>query len=123
MELDGIVLPDDLQWIDEYDWSPIDQETDYSIGGALMVQEGTKQAGRKITLSSGDWAWVSRSTVEALRAILIAGREMVLDLGDGRTFDVMWRHGDNPIKATPVMFQAPVDPTDQYYLEIRLMEI
>lgn len=121
--LDGVTLPDDLQWIDEFDWAPVAQSTDYTIGGSLVVQEGAKAAGRYITLSGGDWAWIERSAVLALRALMTAGRVMTLDLVDGRSFSVMWRHGDNPVKATPVIFQAPPDDADPYYIELRLIEV
>lgn len=121
--LDGITLPEDLQWIDEFDWSPVAQDREYTIGGALSVQEGTKLAGRAITLSGGDWAWVPRTTVNALHAIKTAGREMSLTLGDGRQFTVMWDFASNPLKATPVIFQSPMEDADQYYLELRLFEV
>lgn len=121
--LDGQELPADLQWIDEFDYSPVAQTLDHSIGGALMVQEGAKLAGRPVTLSGGDWAWVTRATVKNLFGILLPGHIMVLDLEDGRTLAVMWRFADTPIKSTPVIFQAPADDADGYYIELRLVEV
>lgn len=121
--LDGIELPADLQWIDEFDWAPVAQDREYSIGGALMIQEGQKLAGRPVTLSGGDWAWVDRATVKALFDSMLAGNDMDLVLEDGRNLVVMWRYTDNPVKSTPVHFQAPAEDADMYFIELRLIEI
>ena len=40
-------LPDQLRWTDEHDWSPLAQASpQYSLGGAVIVQQGSKLAGR-----------------------------------------------------------------------------
>ena len=31
MQLDSITLPDDLLWIDEFEWNPVEQTTDRSL--------------------------------------------------------------------------------------------
>ncbi len=56
MTLDGIELPDDLLWVDEFDWNPVAQDIERSLTGALMVQEQAKLYGRPITLTGGDEA-------------------------------------------------------------------
>ena len=44
-------LPDHLRWTDEHDWSPLAQASpQYSLGGAVIVQQGTMLAGRPVTL-------------------------------------------------------------------------
>lgn len=121
--LDTVQLPDDLEWIDEYDWSPVSQVREHTIGGSLVVEEGTMLAGRPITLSGRDYAWVERSVVDELRALLVAGQIMTLTLEDGRQFAVIWRHDDRPIQAAPVDFRAPPEATDPYYIELRLIEV
>lgn len=63
-----IELHDDLQWIDEFDWSEVEQSKEYSLTGALIIQQGVKAKGRPITLQSNGAAWVTRSVVEALQA-------------------------------------------------------
>ena len=35
MQLDDITLPDDLLWINEFDWNPVAQSTERSLSGAL----------------------------------------------------------------------------------------
>lgn len=45
-----ITLPTDLNWTDEYKWTPVVQSQEYAISGSLIVEEWVKQAGRPITL-------------------------------------------------------------------------
>ena len=39
MILDTITLPDDLLWINEFEWNPVKQTTERRLTGALLVQE------------------------------------------------------------------------------------
>ena len=60
MQLDTITLPDDLLWINEFEWNPVKQNTERSLTGALLVQEGQLINGRPIFLSgNGEAGWVS----------------------------------------------------------------
>ena len=62
-------LSDRLQWTDEYDWSPVEQSTEYSTTGALLVDVAMKQAGRSITLEGADTAaWLTRAVCDTLQA-------------------------------------------------------
>ena len=64
-----IDLSDRLAWTDEFAWSPVQQSTEYSTTGALLVDVATKQAGRPITLEGKETAtWISRATCQALEA-------------------------------------------------------
>jgi hypothetical protein len=121
-----VSLPLDLQWTDEYDWLPIEQTEEYSLTGALIIDIGTRQAGRPITLAGDDeTAWVSRATVDALRAwAATPGQGLNLTLPDTRTFSVTFRHSDDPaLVATPVAFSAPMQAADQYIITLKLLEI
>ncbi len=123
--LDAIVLPDDIWWSDELDWSPVEQKTEYSLEGALLIEESIKQKGRTITLAgSEDRAWVPRSTVlDLMDLAAIPGTEMVLTFGS-RTFNVMFRRGDGlPVEARPIFAISPPADEDWYTLILRLMEI
>lgn len=62
-----IDLPPDLQWTDEFDWSDVEQTKEYSLTGALIVQQGVKAKGRPFTLQSNGASWVKRSVVELLQ--------------------------------------------------------
>ena len=118
-----IELPTDLQWRDEFAWNPVEQSADYSLTGALVIQEGVKYGGRPITLFGGeDTAWVTRATVTALfQSTAVAGRKMTLTYHD-RVFTVMWRR-PQPIEATEIRRVANPGPTDWYNITINLMEV
>ncbi len=100
--LGALTLPQGLRWADEFAWSPLAQATSYSLTGALIVEQAVKQAGRPITLVGGkDFAWLTRSEVAALKALLDAGEEMTLTLHDSRTFTVL-PAGDEPLAVSPL---------------------
>ena len=123
--LDSITLPENLHWLDEYDWSPVEQATQYSLTGALLVDEDTKQAGRPITLTTPDnGGWATRATVDSLRAKLQANTDMTLTLHDGREFTVRWRHGGQALNAEPV-YPGLANPQDDdlYRLRLQFIEV
>lgn len=119
MQLNGIELPDDLSWSDEWGWTPYTDNAEQAINGALVVERSpAAQAGRPITLEgSDDRAWVRRETLEALQQAL-SEQFMQLDLWDGRTFTVGWRQGDGPIEA-----QEHIGSGWYHSLTLRLREV
>lgn len=127
--LAGVELPGDLEWLDEYDWSPVTQQIEPATDGALHIEESALLAGRPITLgpSGNSNIWISRATADALRALLIVPRgqedAMALVLEDEREFNVLFRHGDKGMEARPVMYMAPSAPDDRYTLTLRLMAV
>ncbi len=121
-----LTLPDDLEWSDEYAWLPVEQSIDYSVTGALIVDVGTKQAGRLITLRGDDkTAWLTRTEVDALRAwAAVPGQGLTLTLADARVFEVAFRHHDAPaLDATPVLFTAPMSAGDWYFVTLKFLEL
>jgi len=117
----SVQLPADMVWQDEYEWTPISQgPKDYTLSGAMILQEGEMLAGRPITLSGAeDRAWVQKSVVDQLYALAsVLNKQMTLTLADSRSFTVMWRHADTAIAATPVIIG-----TNKYYLTLRLMQV
>ena len=129
LTLGALTLPQGLRWADEFDWSPFTQATEYSLTGALIIEQAEKQAGRPITLEGGkDFAWLTRTEVAALKALLDAGEEMTLTLHDNRTFTVL-PAGDEPltVRALPVVKDSgPANPSSgaRYILEtLKLIEV
>lgn len=118
-------LDPDLYWSDEFAWQAVQQSAGYSITGALIVQQGTKAAGRPITLQPEDEnsAWMPRSAVEQLQAwantplltLTLAGLR-------GTSRSVMFRQQDGAVEARPVQHLSDVDSADQYRVTLRLME-
>ena len=122
--LDAITLPEDLIWVDEFDWSPIAQGSKRSITGALILNSGVKLKGRKITLV-GEENWVDclRSLVKTLHTKLGDDAQMILTLHDARSFNVRFDHQSKPINAQPVIDYNNPDDSDNYSLTLRFFTV
>ena len=126
MQLDTITLPDDLLWINEFEWNPVEQTTERSLTGALLIQEGQLTHGRPIELSgNGEAGWVSRLTVKSLFALSkAANKTMTLTLPDNRQFSVIFdRSNGAPVEAQQVLPFAYPEDSDQYLLTLRLLTV
>lgn len=124
MKLDNLTLPEDLIWVDEFDWTPIQQTQTYSITGALIIESGTKQAGRPITLSGdANSGLISRADLKKLQTKLTASTPLVLTLNDARTFNVIFNHTQKPIESKPWIDYSDTDDTDFYTLKISLLAV
>lgn len=120
-----INLDSDLRWIDEGSWQPVEQTAQRTITGALIVSTSARTAGRPITLQPDDdrSAWMQKSTVDTLLEwASFPGREFVLNLR-GVNRDVIFRHQDGGVDATPIVHFSDVQPDDWYSVIIRFMEI
>ncbi|WP_019024053.1 MULTISPECIES: hypothetical protein [unclassified Thioalkalivibrio] len=107
MKLNSVELPPDLEWEDEWAWEPYPEEAAHAIDGTHITERGMeRQGGRPVTLSGAeDRAWADRPTLEALTALLHE-TSMTLELWDGRTLSVEWRHGDRPIETREILTGA-----------------
>ena len=126
MQLDDITLPDDLLWINEFDWNPVAQTTERSLSGALLVQEGQLSHGRSVVLSgNGEAGWVSRLTVKSLYALSeLANKSMTLTLPDNRQFSVIFDRSNGPsLEARQVLPFAYPEDSDAYLLTLRLLTV
>lgn len=125
--LESLTLSHDLLWTDEHAWSPVVQEAEYTLTGALLIETATRQAGRPITLEPPDdsMAWHMRSIVDTLRAWAAEpGQQFLLTLDDGRSFTVIFRHQDAPaIESTPVRGFPTFDADDWWRVSLKFMEI
>lgn len=126
--LDGITLPGDLVWEDEFQWSVIARpdSPEFSLGGAVILEESAKLAGRPITLVAKDEflgsIWLSRTTILALQEKVNApSTTMSLVMSDYQTFSV--RFIGKGVTATPVYHIAPPIDQDRYYLTISLITV
>ena len=120
-----ITLPDDLEWVDEYDWDAVRQDVQPLIGGAIVVSENLVTAGRPFTLVSGENVWVTKIVLDQIYTMLnVVDKQMTLTLPDARTFTVMFnRDGEKPIEAKPVWRKTVQLAADYYTLTIKLMEV
>lgn len=130
--LGAITLPSGLAWGDEFDWTPVEQSSDYSLTGALILQTATKLKGRPITLvgqsdGADHTAWISRANLLILKTALnVAGATFTLTLHDARIFTVA---ANGPVKAAPLPAYKsllPANPdSDHWYLlaSVPLIEV
>lgn len=118
MTLDDITLPDDLLWINEFDWNPVEQNVERSLTGALLVQESQLSHGRSIALSgNGEAGWVSRLTVKNLYALAkAANTTMSLTLPDGRQFSVIFHRANGSGVETRQLIPFAYPDDDDLYL-------
>lgn len=121
-----LTLHPDLYWADEYDWQPVVQSVSTTLTGALVIQTGALQAGRKITLTPPDdaSAWMDKATADQLRNwASVAGKTLTLTLrGVSRT--VIFRHHEGAVmEATPVVFFSDAASTDWYRVTLRFLEV
>ena len=121
-----LTLPDALSWADEYTWSPVEQTKTYTTTGALLIEEGVKQAGRPITLEgSEDRTWCTRAVVDQLHAwARTAGIVLVLTLR-GVAHSVTFDHERGALLGLPVLFYADgaIESTDWYVPTLRFLEL
>lgn len=123
--LDGISLPKDLLWTDEWGASKVVQTVRRTLDGGLVVFYGERRAGLPITLQSQpDAGWLTRAQVEAiaLRAESPGGIYSLTLRGETR--QVMFRHQDEPaFDAEPLIPLADPQPGDFYIATIKLMTV
>lgn len=126
---DGVTsldLSPDLYWSDENNWHPVEQTTQRSLTGALIVSSATRLKGRPITLQpqTESEAWMTRATLDALRNWgAVAGQVLTLTLRS-KSYSVVFRHHEPPaIDATPVIHFNDVKEADWYLVTLRFMEV
>lgn len=116
--LDGIQLPDQLVWDDEFAWSPANQQITLTLTGAQFIQESAA-SGRPISLLHTDKAWITRAALSQLKAKEAQlGLQMTLTMHDGRRFLVMFKRDPNGVEADPVVEYADPDDADLYTVSL-----
>ena len=115
-----------MVWSDEFAWDKVQRTASYSVTGALILDVGTKRAGRPITLTAeADAGWIQRGTLRQLYALAEGdpAARHTLTLADGRSFTVTFAPDGAPITATPI--GRPESPPAEwpYYITLRLIEV
>ncbi len=125
MQLDTMTLPDNLLWVNEFDWTPVAQSTDRSLTGSLIVSESLMTYGRSIVLGDGENSWLTLSDLNTLFALSeIPKKKMLLTLPVGRAFTVIFDRSEGaPIEARQVLPLTNPDDSDFYAVVIRLLTV
>ncbi|MFZ2452578.1 MAG: hypothetical protein WAW36_18885 [Methylovulum miyakonense] len=121
--LDGIGLPDDLVWVDQYTWSPVKQALSIAVDGSLIIESAAQLAGRPMTLAGGqEHAWVTKATVDALQAKLYQpALEMELNW-HGDMYNVIFTQPDG-VAAQPIVDYADPADTDFYAVTLKFLQL
>ena len=124
--LTTVQLNPDLFWEDENNWHPVEQTSERTITGALVVQVAERVAGRPITLRPEDDSSgaTELTDLEQLRNwAAVPGQQMTLTIrGESRT--VIFRHHDGAaIEARPWVHRSDVQSGDWYLATFRFMEM
>lgn len=119
-----LTLPDDLLWIDEFDWRPVQGRRTYTIAGAVVHDHGLKLTGRSITLQGGqEYGWVYRPALETLDEwAALPGQEFTLNYrGDDYTvrFDVE----QQAVLAEPIIPYSDTDAADCFAVTLRFIGV
>lgn len=119
----SLVLPAGLIWRDEFDWSPVESTQTYTLTGALIIEQASKQAGRPVSLSADDdMNWATRQTVNTLRQWqAIVKRVFRLSIG-GQTIDVIFDQ-NQPMSARPVKNIPQHDESDWFHVALNFIEV
>ncbi|HHO2168289.1 TPA: hypothetical protein ACVBCY_001814 [Aeromonas hydrophila] len=116
--LNGLLLPDDLIWRDEFEWAPVEQVVTPTLSGALLVEETAKPEGRPITLVGH----CPRATVLALKVLEAQVAQLLtLTLLDGLQREVFWRRPG--VVATPLIEMADPEAGEPYALTLNFTEV
>jgi len=122
--LDGITLPTDLIWTNEFDDTTIAQDIKRSLTGAQIISESVKIKGRKITLTGGeDYAWLSRNEVQALKTLSNTVDNTIVLVFNGQTINVRFDQSKQGLVAKPVIACSDPDQHTKYYIVVNLIEV
>lgn len=122
-----IQIEDGFFWSDE-NWSEIEQNQEYAISGALIIQEGKKLSGRPITLQPANKTkgWIRLRDLNKLRLWQNLQEQFTLHFEwphDQREFNVIWNHKDGALESTPIKNTPAVSLNDFFNVTLRFTEV
>ena len=117
---DGTTPSGSLQWVDENQYSPVDQVTKRTVGGKLHVRSHSLDGGRLITLEAfSERCWIPLGTRNSLQVMAdVAGQEYDL-VWNSQTYRVIFRHEEPPALSLKPLFHD----SQVYVGQIKLLEI
>ena len=103
-QLGDLVLPDEIQWIDQYDQVPVAMETARTIGGQMAIWTAPLTAGQPLTLQCAQgYSWLTLAQVQALQAMVAIPGAVYTLVWFSDSFPVMFDIKDgSACKFTPI---------------------
>lgn len=120
----ALMLPDEMAWPDEFGWSPVEQSSERSVSGELVIDVTAKVGGRQITLQGGDdFGWMTRAEVATLEAWRAIPGAVLSLLFRGVTRSVVFDHERTALEYQAVADYADPLPTDPCAVTLRFLEV
>lgn len=90
-DTDTIELHHQFVWVDEFNWQALAQsEPTYTLTGAMDIQQGTKKAGRPITLNGDDTRTIRADLTKLQAWADVPELEMTLRHPKGKEYKVIF---------------------------------
>lgn len=124
IRINGLVLPNDLRWENQFSWYPGIATSERTLGGTLIVWTGSLMKGRPIHLvGAEDRGWLTYLQIRSLWAFASNPIAYVLEMGS--SYNVMFHYEDDPcIDVQPlVSSKITFADTDYFYGTIKFMEV
>ena len=105
----GVLLNDNLIWVNRYDFTPVTQTTHRTLAGSLVVFSHSIAAGQPITLEATDTAgWFTGSMVASLKSFAdVPGASYPLNF-HGEDYTVIFDHEQDPVVS--FLGLRPIEP-------------
>jgi hypothetical protein len=119
--LGGVEFPESVQWLDQYQFSPVAQEQDQTLGGQAVVYSMALTNGRPVTIELEDnETWADQDFVDSIMAMASqAGAVFTFIWDNDETFNVMFRHHDPPAVAF-----SPIWPNHHLFIgTIKIIQV
>lgn len=114
-----LTLPD-LVWVDEFEYEPVTQALQRTLGGAQVLEESGLIAGRPITLGADD-QFLSRSALIQVYALASTPGQTHTLVLQGTSYTVVFRRP--AVRARPAFPTTEPDGADDYSVQINLMTV
>jgi hypothetical protein len=117
--LGAITLHEQTLWLNEYDYSAISHNQQFTLSGRQVIQSFKRQTGQEIVL---DCRWLTKAVLDDLLAI-DNDNIMLLTLPDTRQFNVIFDRRKQPIESEPILRKSDPADTDVFQVKLNLITV
>lgn len=117
--LGAITLHDQTLWLNEYDYSPISHNQQFTLSGRQVIQSFKRQTGKEIVL---DCRWLTKTVLDSLLAIQ-NDEIMLLTLPDARQFNVIFDRKKQSIESEPIQIKSNPTSSDVFQVKLNLITV
>ncbi len=114
--INGIDITNNFVWLNEFEFSKIEQSERYTEDGRLVIFQNKKQKPREIKYGN---SWLTYGTVKELALIRDSGSVVVFIHKDGRQFYVILKE----LNTEPLQPLNEYNDTDKFAVELLMREV